>query len=95
MSSFLRKYRIAIVAILVIILSGADYAQETTGSISGTVSDSTGAAIKGVTVVLTTRSAVRTYGLSRPTVRATSQQRHYPWGCTRSSSLLTVLLQRM
>jgi len=53
MSSFLRKYRIAIVAILVIILSGVDYAQETTGSISGTVSDSTGAAIKGVTVVLT------------------------------------------
>ncbi|SEC43289.1 TonB-dependent receptor [Terriglobus roseus] len=53
MSSFPYKRHIATVAILGSTLAGAAHAQETTGSISGTITDPSGASIKGATVVLT------------------------------------------
>ena len=40
-------------AVLAILLSAVVYAQETTGSISGTITDSSGASVKGATVTLT------------------------------------------
>lgn len=52
LGSVSRKRHLAVVAVLTLGLAAA-HAQETTGSISGTVTDNTGAAVKGATVTLT------------------------------------------
>ena len=52
MTQYIRKMRAALCAVFVVTALVAAGAQETSGSISGTVSDSSGAAIRGATVVL-------------------------------------------
>jgi hypothetical protein len=53
MSLFPNKHRMATLALFGSVMAGAVHAQETTGSISGTVTDPSGASIKGATVTLT------------------------------------------